>query len=273
MPSREPSTGAFATLVTSADYALGALALARSLGRSGTSAPLVVLATPGARDLEPLEREGCIIREVGPMPVSEAFVERHERDRLHARSPFDKGGKPVFHRPLDNFSKLRLWELEEYRRVVFLDADTIVLRNIDRLFDYPEFSAAPNLYETLADFHRLNSGVFVARPDRGTLDAMLQRLDAPDAYWRRTDQTFLETWFPDWHGLPYIYNTMQYLYFNLPELWDWPSLRVLHYQYEKPWQADHPKRDRLGPLIDLWHRVLEGGDIPEDLPVRARQAG
>ena len=273
MPLREPSSGAYATLVTSGDYALGALALARSLRRTGTSAPLVILATPGARDLEPLEREGCIIREVGQMPLSTGFRERHERDRLHARSPFTKGEKPLFHHPTDNFSKLRIWELEEYRRVVFLDADTIVLRNIDRLFDYPEFSAAPNLYETLADFHRLNSGVFVARPDRRTLDAMLQRLDAPDAYWRRTDQTFLETWFPDWHGLPYIYNAMQYLYFNLPELWHWPSLRVLHYQYEKPWQTDHPKREALGPLIDLWYRVLEGGDIPEDLPVQARQAG
>lgn len=259
------------TLVTGADYALGALALARSLKASGTQAPLVVLATPEATDLEPLVAEGCIVREVDHLPVSEALRDRHARAALHARSPFTKGGKPDFHQPWHNFTKLRLWELTDYRRVVFIDADAIVLQPIDRLFAYPEFSAAPNVYETLADFHRLNSGVFVARPDAATFDAMLGRLDAPDAYWRRTDQTFLETWFPDWHGLPYVYNTLQYVYFNLPELWDWPSLRILHYQYEKPWQADHPKADRLGPLIDLWHRVLDGGGIPDSLPAPDRR--
>ena len=60
---------------------------------------------------------------------------------------------------------------------------------------------------------------------------MVARLDQPDAFWRRTDQTFLQAWFPDWHGLPYLDNVLQYVFFNLPELWLWPDLRVLHYQY------------------------------------------
>jgi alpha-N-acetylglucosamine transferase len=152
--------------------------------------------------------------------------------------------------------------------VVFLDADTLVVKNIDRLFGYPEFSAAPNLYETLDDMHRLNSGVFVAQPSAATFADMLARLDAPDAIWRRTDQTFLETYFPHWHGLPYIYNTLQYVYFNLPQLWSWPSIHVVHYQYEKPWDSNHAKRDQLLPLIELWHRIMDGGDIPNELPVQ-----
>ena len=48
--------------------------------------------------------------------------------------PFTKGGKPAFHTPLDNFAKLRLWQLP-VARVVFLDADTLVLLFVDRLFD------------------------------------------------------------------------------------------------------------------------------------------
>jgi alpha-N-acetylglucosamine transferase len=153
---------------------------------------------------------------------------------------------------------------------VFLDADTIVVRNIDRLLAYPEFCAAPNLYETLGDFGRMNSGVFVAAPSATTFARMLDRLGRPDAFWRRTDQTFLESFWPDWHGLPYVCNTLQYVYFNLPELWNWPQIRVVHYQYEKPWQAEHPKRDRLGPLIDLWWRMLEGRELPDELPALAR---
>ena len=244
--------------------------MARSLKRVGAEAPLVVLATAGAGGLDELEREGCRLVDVAPPPVSEAFSARHGRAAQHAVAPFTKGEKPTFHDPLENFCKLRLWELELYERVVFLDADTLVVRPIERLFAYPEFSAAPNLYESLADMHRLNSGVFVARPDRATYDAMLARLDAPEAFWRRTDQTFLEHVFPDWHGLPYVYNTLQYVYFNLPELWSWPRIRVVHYQYEKPWTADHPKRDLLQPLIDLWWRVHDGAALPDDIPPRVR---
>jgi alpha-N-acetylglucosamine transferase len=225
-----------------------------------------VLATGGAGGLDALEAEGCRVVPVAPLPLSPAFRERHARDPLHAADPFTKGDKPAFHDPLDNFAKLRLWELTDYRRVVFLDADTLVVRGIDRLFGYPEFAAAPNVYESLADFRRMNSGVFVAEPSVATFGRMLATLDAPGAFWRRTDQTFLEAFWPDWHGLPYTCNVLQYVYLNLPELWHWPSVRVLHYQYEKPWQADHPKRDRLKPLIDLWWRVLEGRGIPDELP-------
>ena len=245
---------AFVTLVTNADYARGAAALVRSLKRTGTAADIVVLHTGGVASaaLAPLAGLGGRLLPVDLLPTSDAFNERHARAKLHADAPFTKGRKPAFHTPLDNFAKLRLWELEEYERVVFLDADTIALRSIDRLFSYPEFSAAPNVYESLSDFHRLNSGVFVARPSRATFSAMLERLDTPDAVWRRTDQTFLETFFPDWHGLPVFDNMLQYVWFNLPDLWDWSSVRVIHFQYEKPWEDGHPKAERLNPLVDLW---------------------
>lgn len=256
---------AYVTLVTNADYVLGATALVRSLRASATTAEIVVMHTGGVEPgtLAALEALGARLHLAELLPTSDAFNARHQRERIHAENPFTKGRKPAFHTPLDNFAKLRLWELEDYDSVVFIDADAIVVRNIDRLFLYPEFSAAPNVYEGLADFHRLNSGVFVAKPSRVTFEKMLSRLDAPDAYWPRTDQTFLQSFFPNWHGLPVFYNMLQYVWFNLPELWDWKSVHVVHYQYEKPWERQHPKADLLRPLIDLWQSYLEGS--PPDI--------
>ncbi|MDP3896247.1 MAG: glycosyltransferase [Mesorhizobium sp.] len=256
---------AYASLVTNPDYAMGALALVRSLRLTGTKADLVVLHT-GAVDtatLAPLAALGARLVPADLLPTSDAFNDRHARQNIHAQNPFTKGRKPGFHTPLDNFAKLRLWQLTNYERVVFLDADTLVLRNIDVLFSYPEFSAAPNVYETLADFHRLNSGVFVAKPSAATFDAMLANLDAPGAWWPRTDQSFLAAFFPRWNGLPVFFNMLQYVWFNLPELWDWKSISVIHYQYEKPWETDHPKADRLRPLIDLWHTYHSGAAVPD----------
>ncbi|WP_026380764.1 glycosyltransferase [Afifella pfennigii] len=256
---------AYATLVANADYLIGARALARSLRLTGSAAPLLVLAPAGLAGLDELEGEGAEIVPVKPPEVSEAFRERHTREKQHAAAPFTRGDKPAFHDPLMNFAKLRVWELEGYERIVFVDADAIFLKNCDRLFGYPEFSAAPNVYDALDGFHRLNSGVFVARPDKRSYAAMLAELDRPQAFWPRTDQTFLQSFFPDWHGLPYTYNVLQYVYFRLPGLWHWPAMKILHYQYEKPWQEDHPRRAELAPLIDLWWSVLEGGALPESL--------
>jgi alpha-N-acetylglucosamine transferase len=252
---------AFVTLVTNTDYLPGARALIASLRRTGTAADIVILHTEGvaAEALAPL---GVRLACAGLLPTSDAFNAAHTRTAVHERAPFTKGAKPAFHTPLDNFVKLRLWQLP-YERVVFLDADTLVLRPIDRLFDYPEFSAAPNVYERLADFRRLNSGVFTARPSAATFEAMLGRLDAPGAVWRRTDQTFLEAFFPRWHGLPVYDNLLQYVWFNLPELWDWRLINVLHFQYEKPWDPANARAGQLAPLIALWRAFHDGGPIPD----------
>ncbi|MEI4473063.1 glycosyltransferase [Frigidibacter sp. MR17.24] len=255
-----PARSAFAyvTLVTNPDYATGAKALLRSIVWTGTEADLVVLHTDVAPEhLAPLSAIGARLVQVELLPTSQAFNEAHARDALHARAAFTKGDKPPFHTPLDNFAKLRLWQLD-YERVVFLDADTLMLRNTDLLFQYPEFCAAPNVYESVADFHRMNSGVFTARPSLDTFEAMMAVLDTPDAFWRRTDQTFLEHFFPDWHGLPVFYNMLQYVWFAMPDLWSWKAIHVLHFQYEKPWQA-HAKVGRLAPLIELWRSFHDHG--------------
>ncbi len=250
----------YVTLVTNPDFAKAAIALAKSLKKVKAQMPLTVMTTPHMIEhehIQKLQSLGCPILEVQPLPLSADFCTRHSRQKVHENAPFTKGEKPQFHNPLDNFLKLRLWEMEAYERVVFLDADCIVLQNIDNLFGFPEFSGAPNLYESLSDMHRLNSGVFVAKPSCATFEDMLEKLDQKDIFWQRTDQTFLQSYFPHWHNLPYIYNCLQYVWFNMPELWQWESIKVIHYQYEKPWQIGHAKADKLKPLIDLWHEIYE----------------
>ena len=263
-----PPEGAFAyvTLVTNDEFVTGARALARSIQACGAHYPLLVMTTFMSRELEGLADLGAQLVEVQPPEVSPEFKARHAREEIHGRTPFTKGNKPAFHAPLDNFCKLRLWEFTDHDRLVFLDADTLMVRSCDKLFGYPEFSAAPNLYESLADMHRLNSGVFVAKPSEQTYAAMIESLDAPGALWRRTDQTFLQAFFPDWHGLPYTFNCLQYVYLNLPELWCWQNLHVIHYQYEKPWQNDHPKGEYLKPVIQLWQEVNKTGQLPDQGP-------
>lgn len=257
---------AYCTLLSNPAYLPGVIALARSLRAVRARAPLIVLMpslpmSPG--ELQELDRHGCLLKEVAPLPLSPEFCARHASQALGRAAPFTRGTKPAFHDTLGNFLKLRCWELTDYEKIVFLDADALVVRNVDRLFEFPAFGACPNLYQELEDFDRMNSGVFVARPSSAIFDGLLELLDAPGAFWRRTDQTFLESVFPDWSVLPHWYNTQQYLFFNQPRLWMANRIQIIHYQYEKPWMADHPKKDFLSPLIDLWYRMYEDGELGE----------
>ncbi|KAA9008228.1 glycosyl transferase [Histidinibacterium aquaticum] len=258
------STRAFVTLVTKDDFAVGARALLRSLRLAGTDADFVVMHTGRLShdSLDMLRAQGARLVETDLLPTSAEFDAAHARDALHGRAPFTKGTKPDFHTPLDNFAKLRLWQLD-YERAVFLDADTIALRPLDVLFDYPELCAAPNVYESLADFHRMNSGVFTARPSSETFDRLMEKLDRPGAFWRRTDQTFLQDAFPGWHGLPVYYNMLQLVWVNLPGLWHWPSVKLVHYQYAKPWTRDAEKMPELAPLVELWEAYAGDGPVPD----------
>ena len=43
------------------------------------------------------------------------------------------------------FTKLFAWKLTQYKKCVFMDADTLVLQNIDDCFDRDELSAAPDV--------------------------------------------------------------------------------------------------------------------------------
>lgn len=268
--SRPRADHAFVTLVSNPAYLPGAEALLRSLRLTGTPADLVVM----HRGLEEahlarLRQHGARLIAADLLPTSESFDLTHAREALHSRAAFTRGGKPSFHTPLDNFIKLRLWQLD-YERCVFIDADAVVLRPVDKLFDMPELCAAPNVYDGLDGFHRMNSGVFTARPDTGTYREMLACLDRPRVFWRRTDQTFLQDFFPDWHGLSVHHNLLQYVWIHMPELWNWDEVRILHYQYEKPWQ-DHDKAHLLRPLIDLWRAIAAGHPVP-DLSAQARPA-
>ena len=107
-----------------------------------------MLATGEAEHLDELSAKAAASCRCSQPQVSDAFRERHSREALHRAAPFNKGNKPAFHDPVDNFCKLELWKLTDYEKIVFLDADSLVVKPIDMLFGFPEFSGAPNVYES-----------------------------------------------------------------------------------------------------------------------------
>lgn len=235
---------AYVTALCNGDgYLPGVEVLGKSLEASGSQEPKLVLVTAdiSQRARQRLTQLGWQVRGVAP-------IENPAGDRL------------LFSRFGAVFTKLRVWELTDFDRVVFLDADTLVLKNVDDLFERPAFAAGPDFF--LPD--RFNSGVMVIEPSADTFLRMIEALSAAGTY-DGGDQGFLNTFFPDWytlpvqHRLPVGYNMAHFIYQFLR---GHPILKatlereakIIHYMVQKPWQA---KTTLTGGSEAWWHMYFQ----------------
>lgn len=217
---------AYATAICHGDtYSPGVEALGKSLRAHGTDVPMVAMVTSdvSAAARRGLTEQGWHVREVEPI-----------------QNP-NPASSLLFPRFSQVFTKLRAWELCDYDKVVFLDADTLVLQNVDELFDRREIAAAPDFF--MAD--RFNSGVMVLEPSEETFGRMLHALASEESY-DGGDQGFLNQFFHDWyamgveHRLPAGYNMHHFVYqFLQRHAAVYKDLdkevKIIHYTLQKPW--------------------------------------
>jgi glycogenin glucosyltransferase len=149
---------AFITLLTNNSYASGALVLGHSLRAGQTTKQLAILIT--AQVSRPIREKLA--------GVYDAVIEIGEIDS-HSKANLELLGRPELGITL---TKIHVFNQTQYSKVIFLDADTLVLRNIDELFDTAangalddkdrnkRFAAAPDAGWPDC----FNSGVFVCRP-------------------------------------------------------------------------------------------------------------
>lgn len=225
---------AFVTLATNDAYCQGALVLGQSLRNHRTSRRLVVMVTSYVSHK---------IREV----LRKVF------DEVLEVNVFDSNDSAHFaltKRPElgITFTKIHCWTLTQYSKCVFMDADTMVLCNIDELFDREELSAAPD--PGWPDC--FSSGVFIFRPSLETYDKLLQFAMEHGSF-DGGDQGLLNGFFSNWatsdigKHLPFIYNlSSSPLYTYLPAFRHFGGeAKVVHFLGTvKPWQCRYNPQTR-----------------------------
>lgn len=229
---------AYATLVAG-DFHHGARALSNSL-RQVSDVPLLALCTPTA-DRAALAASGIQTIDV-PEIINPNELGSHNK------------------RFVATYSKLNVFRLDFLSRVVYLDGDTVVRKNIDDLFDGDDFAAVPDA--GLARPSKIfNSGVFAATPSRDLFEQMLEALEELESY-DGGDQGFLNSFFSQWRPLPLTYNTTKRLYSHHAELFSIDDLKVLHYVGVKPWEP-HTHPQRYAELDWVWLEHLQPWELRE----------
>ena len=142
---------AFVSIITTDDYLPGLLVLYKSLMATDTAYPFLTLLTKNisAKTISELKKHHIPHKIIGETIKNPTNVNHH-------------------HRWFPTYSKLHVFNQTQYNKIVYLDVDMLILRNIDELFKHKHMSAtnAGGMLPRKSSWTHLNSGLFVLEPSR-----------------------------------------------------------------------------------------------------------
>ncbi|XP_051137172.1 inositol phosphorylceramide glucuronosyltransferase 1 [Andrographis paniculata] len=162
---------AYVTLLYGDEFLLGVRVLGKSIRDTGSTKDMVALVSDGVSDYakELLQADGWIVKTISLL---------ENPNQLHPT------------RFWGVYTKLKIFNMTEYKKVLYLDADTIVVKSVEDLFKCQKFCA------NLKHSERLNSGVMVVEPSGEMFKDMLSKVTTMYSY-TGGDQGFLNSYFPD----------------------------------------------------------------------------
>ena len=212
-PAHCSDNHAFATLLCDPETLPAIQVLASSIRHSGHSEPLLVIT--------PSSLSSSIVDKVNSLQNTHAFLAES------LPYPFNStADRMSIHKPC-RFLKLQLWGLTDWKKILFLDADTIVRRNVAELFDAPSFSAVKDPVGM-----NYNTGVIVIEPSPYVYSLIKNNYIHSNSY-NVGDQGALNALisYEAWNPLPLRYNT-----FHTAPLETFRSSKIVHYSGDaKPW--------------------------------------
>ncbi|KAG8834382.1 hypothetical protein FRB91_001961 [Serendipita sp. 411] len=251
--STDPSRRAYATTLYGDKYLPGALLLGYSLRKHGMLHPdiaqhMVLLHIPGRLSSESLE----MLRSVGWETV--------EVEKIPI--PNGKPPNPSYN---DQYTKLRLFELDHFDQIFYIDSDALVVKSFPEIWSFPAPFAACRDIRIGTDtiwLPTINAGTLLAKPNRRLLEHMLKA--APGMvyeHWFAEQGLLNEYWQRDLTFYPYIFNGQLDLKRGFPAIWKEfrHDMRVIHYTWTKPWECEHKldQPDERRVWLKEWDEMIE----------------
>jgi glycogenin glucosyltransferase len=158
------------------------------------------------------------------------------------------------------FTKINLWKLTQFSRIVYVDADVVAYRAPDELFEIDApFSAAPDIgWPDL-----FNTGVMVLKPDLGVYNALAAMAERGVSF-DGADQGLLNMYFKgDYNRISFAYNVTPSAHYQyIPAYKQFQStINMVHFiGPKKPWFQGRPAEKGDSPYDDMvgrWWSVYD----------------
>lgn len=189
---------AYITLLSNESYLPGVLVLGRSLKKVKAKYPLYC-----ALSINIKEEVEYVLNQNGISCVRllQKAVDIEVNQQVNTHSHWNY-----------TFDKLLIWGLTQFDKLVFLDSDMLVLRNIDGLFEFKQFSAVCADHSYIGNEHwtGLNSGLIVIEPDKNIEKKLLMAIRPVLNEMRLKnqpvgDQDVIKSILPDWADNPTLH--------------------------------------------------------------------
>lgn len=228
----------FITLLSSRSYLEGVLVLAYSLQQVHSQYPLIVAITEDLSDdiaiLESLKSLNCLIEKIPKISYTDSIKKQYSDLAV-----------------LNTASKIEIFRLIDWDKLVYIDADTLIVQNIDFLFNYPDGAM-------LYDIHSVPplglSSLFVFEPrnhiEIDLLEYLIQNTDCLDG------GLLGQLWFM-------VRNDQNYqIPLNILKDYSFPfedrEVYAIHFNNQpKPWEAGSNKVLKFGPYILQYNEYLK----------------
>lgn len=222
----------YVTLLSTDSYLMGVLLLAKSLRKVDAHYPLLVVCSIAVSDKSKriLARYGLEYVDVDKSIAVDSGKYNVDAGHAHWNHTFDK---------------LYIWAQTQYDKVVFLDSDMQVIRNIDYLFDMPHMSAVRADQWNEPGLDKLNSGLMVVVPNRKDFEGLLHIVETGSLSMANIgDQDIIRAYYSDWGthpeltlhpGLNVLYSEISHKVIKEENV---SPVSVIHYiGQRKPWMV------------------------------------
>ncbi|KAH9997698.1 hypothetical protein BJV74DRAFT_883311 [Russula compacta] len=259
---------AFVTLLTSDYYLPGALTVAAALKDIHPSPALppevdfqtVCLVTPETVDIASIK----LLRKAFDVVVGVEIIQGDNERGLQLL------GRPDLSTVL---TKLHIFRLSQFSKIIFLDADVLPIRPLSHLFTLPhDFSAVPDV--GWPDI--FNSGFMVLSPGEDKFTELME-LSKTKGSWDGADQGLLNEWRgSNWNRLSFTYNTTPTAVYTYAPAYErfGSQISAIHFIGANkpwssiPWRAPGSTTAQLaasqplqaydyGSLVDRWYAVYD----------------
>lgn len=185
----------YVSLLTNDSYTYGIILLEASLKKVNSQYPLHVLITEDVSKAsqEILNQLNITYELVDKIKLPDIINEHNRAQGLGLAVTWE-----------NCWTKLKIYDLTNFDKLVFLDADILVLKNLDHLFNLPHMTSALDgeYFNLWPNWDHFNSGVLVIEPSHEEFTKILnfgyslQKEDLPN--YTFADQELLNFYYKDW---------------------------------------------------------------------------